>query len=187
LEVIRKAFGDPLDTIDYVLDICHWVNQYFTFENAGGGKVGKNSVNELFELRTFYGCHSLALVISSVLRELGFPSIMIETVDVQWGYDFNAGIVQYFSGHVMSEIYVENSWILLDNNCSYVKEYDPLNPYIPVLNNPTDAFFVFAKGIDIWAYTNNVDSFTYENLVFFAENIYCYEMLFKTVEYTWNQ
>ena len=87
----------------------------------------------------------------------------------------------------MSEVFLGDMWILLDNNCKYVKEYDPMNPFIPVLNYPTDAFFVFAKGTDIWDYTNKTDSFTHENLVFFAENIHCYEELFNTVEYTWGR
>ena len=186
LEEIRNSIGDPGNTIEDVLNVCHWVNQHFIFENAGGAMIGENTVNELFELRTFYGCHSQALIISSILREFGFPAIMIETVDVEWGYDYHAGSVQHFSGHVMSEVFVENAWTLLDNNCTYVKEYDPLNPYIPMLNYPTYAYFVFAKGTDIWDYTKNDDTFTHESLIFFSENIYCFEELFNTVEYIWS-
>ena len=148
--------------------------------------IGKNTVDELFEIKTFYGCHSLALIISSVLREFGFPAIMIETADVQWGYKYNTGTVQYFSGHVMSEIYVENKWILLDNNCTYVEEYDTMNSFIPKSNNQPDAYFVFAKGVDIWDYSGKDDSFTYNKLIFFSENIFCFEEMFNTINYNWS-
>ncbi|MEN8156365.1 MAG: transglutaminase domain-containing protein [Bacteroidota bacterium] len=185
LEEIRTAIGTPDNNIAAILTVCHWVNQNFTFQNAGGAMMGKNTVDELYEIKTFYGCHSLALIISSILREFGFPAIMIETADVQWGYDFYDGTTQNFAGHVMSEIYVENRWILLDNNCTYVEEYDPVDPFIPVMNHPTDAYFVFAKGIDIWDYSGKDDSFTHNNLVFFSDNIYCFEEMFNTVNYTW--
>ncbi len=81
--------------------------------------IGENTVDELFEIKTFYGCHSLALIISSSLRELGFASIMIETADIDW------------------------------------------------------------------AYTEKNDDFTHENLIFFSDNIYCFEDMFNTVSYTW--
>jgi len=185
-EEVRNGIGIPGDSIDDVLEVCHWINQHFAFVNAGGAMAGKNTVDELFEIKTFYGCHTLSLIISSVLREFGFPAVMIETADIQWAYDYKAGKVHHFAGHVMSEVYVENKWILLDNNGCYVEEYDPSNPYIPVINHPTDAYFVFAKGIDIWDYSAKDNSFTDKKLRFFSENIYCFEELFNTVDYTWS-
>jgi len=148
--------------------------------------IGKNTVDELYEIKTYYGCHSLALIISSILREFGFPAIMIETADVQWGYSHNAGTVEHFAGHVMSEIYAENKWFLLDNNGTFVEEYDHTNPYIPLSNYSTDAYFVFAKGIDTWDYSTKDDSFTHDKLIFFSENIYCFEEMFNTVSYNWS-
>lgn len=187
LDEIRNAIGTPENRIEDVLDVCQWINQNFSFENAGGGMIGKVDVNDLFEIKTFYGCHSAALIISSVLRKLGFPAIMIETFDVQWAYDYHTGTVQHFAGHVMSEIFVENKWILLDNNCMYVEEYDPLDPYIPVTGHPNDSYFVFAKGLDTWDYSGKDESFTHDHLIFFSDNIYCFEEMFHTVQYNWSQ
>ena len=185
LEEIRNAIGTPENSIEGILSVCQWVNQNFTFQNAGGAMIGKNTVDELFEIKTYYGCHSTALIISSILREFGFPAIMIETADVQWGYSYNAGNVQHFSGHVMSEVYVENKWILLDNNGTYVEEYNSMIPFIPSPYNSTESYFVFAKGIDIWAYTSKYESFTHDKLVYFSDNIYCFEEMFNTVSYNW--
>jgi hypothetical protein len=185
LEEVRGAIGTPELNLGGILEVCLWVSQNFSFSNAGGAMAGENTVDELFSMKTFYGCHSHALVISSVLRELGFPAVMIETASVQWAYQYHAGTVQYFAGHVMSEIYVDERWILLDNNGTYVLEYDPLNPYIPVEDHPTDAYFTFAKGVDIWDYGGKDENFTGDKLEFFAENIYCFEPLFNTVSYSW--
>jgi len=185
LEEIRNIIGTPENNIESILLICQWVDQNFTFSNAGGNMIGINTVDELYEIKTYYGCHSQALIISSIIRELGFPVIMIETADVQWGYDYNAGNVQDFAGHVMSEIYVEGKWILIDNNCTYVEDYDSMNPYIPSLKYSTDSYFVFAKGIDTWDYSGKNELFTHDNLIFFSNNIYCFEEMFNPINYIW--
>lgn len=185
LEEIRNALGNPDHTLEDILQVCHWINRHFDFENAGGAMMGKNTVDELWEIKTFYGCHSLALIISSVLREFGFPAIMIETADVQWGYNYHNGTTQNFAGHVMSEVYVNGKWILLDNNGTYVAEYDPLNPFISKMYRSTAGYFVFAKGVDIWDYSGKEEDFTHENMLFFSDNIYCFEDLFFTVSYEW--
>jgi len=185
-ELVQNAIGIPSDDIDAILHVCHWINQNFTFENAGGNMAGVNTVDELFEVKTFYGCHSLALIISSVLREFGIPAVMIETADVQWGYDYRSVSIDYFAGHVMSEVFINGQWILLDNNCTYVNEYDYANPYISVMNSNEKGLFVFAKGVDIWDYRGNDDSFTYEKMIDFSNNIQCYEDIFFTVEYEWD-
>ena len=186
LKIVRDAIGTPSANIDGIMQVCHWINQNFTFSNAGGAMAGENTIDELFEIRTFYGCHSQALIISSVLREFGFPAVMIETADVQWGYDFRAGTVDYFAGHVMSEVYVDNKWILLDNNCTYVSEYDCTNPFISMEYSNQGGLFVFAKGVDIWDYRGGNDLLTDEKLLDFSNNIHCYEDLFYTVDYEWD-
>lgn len=185
LEEVKSAIGVPSKSISGMLTVCDWVHQNFSFQNAGGGMIGKVSVDELFEVRTIYGCHSEALIISSLLRELGFPAIMIETADVQWAYNYLSGYVHNFSGHVMSEIFIDDRWILLDNNGWYIAEYDPLNPYIPMRDEPANAYFVFAKGTDTWDYSKKDPDFTHDQLLFFSDNIYCFEEMFNTIEYIW--
>jgi len=187
LEEVSNSIGTPENKIEDILKVCHWMNQNFTFENAGGGMIGEVNVNDLFELKKFYGCHSAALIISSIIRSFGFPTIMVETFDVQWAFDYHDDKIQNFAGHVMSEIYVENKWILLDNNCMYVEEYDPRDPYISVVGHPTDEYFVFAKGLDTWDYSGGDDSFTHNQLIFFSENIYCFEEMFGTILYDWSR
>jgi hypothetical protein len=186
LIIIKNAIGTTKNNINDVLKVCHWINQNFSFENAGGGMAGVNTVNELFEIRTFYGCHSLALIISSVIRGLGIPTVMIETVDIQWAYDYRSGNTDYFAGHVMSEVYINDKWILLDNNCTYVEEYNYKNPYISTMNQKEKGLFVFAKGVDVWDYGGKNISYTHEKMVEFSNNLVCFEDLLFTEKYKWN-
>jgi hypothetical protein len=183
-EEVREAIGEAEDSLAYILKLCEWVGQNFTFENAGGAMIGIPTVDELYEAKTFYGCHSEALLISSILRELGFPAVMIETADVQWAYDYHAGRTESFAGHVMSEILVEGKWILLDNDGTYVEEYDYDDPFIST-RVISMGLFVIAKGMDTWDYSDKDESFTHRKLVFFSDNIYCYEGMFNTVHYIW--
>jgi len=184
---VRAALGGPPENnLNGILSVCHWVNQNFNHQDAGGAMAGKNTVNELFAIKTFYGCHTQALIISSILRKFGFPAVMIETASVQWGFEHNAGIDEYFAGHVMSEIYVDDKWILFDNNCTYVEEYDNMNPFIPTTNPHHKDLFVLAKGFDTWDYYEKAGAETDEMMMEFADNIYCYADLLNTVKYTWN-
>jgi hypothetical protein len=185
LEEVRTAIGSPENKIEDILGVCHWMDENFTFENAGGGMIGKVDVNELFEVKKFYGCHSAALIISSTVRKFGFPVIMIETFDVQWAYDFHYGKTESYAGHVMSEVYVEGKWILLDNNGRYVEEYNPLDPFIPMPGNSADDYFVFAKGLDTQDYSGGEESFTFNQLNFYSDNVYCFEKMFNTIQYEW--
>ena len=183
---IQNRFDTPEPTLKTALAVCHWANQTFSYSNAGGAMIGTPDVNDLFEDRTFYGCHSLALIIASTLRELGFPTVMIETAGIQWAYDYRDGQTQSFSGHVMNEVFVDTRWILLDNNCTFVRDYDPLNPFIPMPSNSPYDYFVFAKGQDFWDYSDGDSEFTHREMIAFTEYLPCYEVLFETVTYTWS-
>jgi len=69
---------------------------------------------------------------------------------------------------------------------THVEEYDPLTPYISAMNSPRDDYFVYAKGIDIWDYSGREDHFTQNSMVYFSENIYCFEDMFNTINYIWS-
>jgi hypothetical protein len=169
--------------------VCNWFNQNFTFTNAGGSMIGKKTVNELYESKIFYGCHSAALVISSVLREFGFPTVMIETASIGWAYAYYNNTSHGFVGHVMTEVYVSDKWILLDNDGTYVEDYDCMNPFISTTTKGfpynQQGLFTYAKGIDIWDYGVTDESDTHSMMINFANNIGCFEDKFNSVNYDW--
>ncbi|MBT5427292.1 MAG: hypothetical protein HOK84_13915 [Bacteroidetes bacterium] len=185
-ELVRKSIDHLDDEFEEILRVCHWINRNFTFQDAGGSMAGVQDVNMHFVDRVFYGCHSLSLIISSVLRKYGFPTVMIETADIQWAYDEYDGMAGYMKGHVMTEVFVEGQWILLDNNCKYVKDYDYTNPYIQQIMPSQKGWFVLGKGFDTWDYSNRSEDFTRTEMKFFSDNVFCYEELFYTVVYNWD-
>ncbi len=185
-EELTTIFGTTEKTISTIMNICNWFNQSFSFSDEGGNMIGKKTVNELYKDKIYYGCHSAALVISSILREFGFPSVMIETASIDWAYDYNDNPNQGFRGHVMTEVYVEDKWILLDNNCQYVEDYNCMNPFIPAAGNNYQGLFVYAKGIDIWDYGVKDASDTHNMMINFADNLGCFEEHFNTVNYFWD-
>lgn len=190
LEEIRSVIGTPIQNITGIKNVCLWFNRNFTFSNEAGRMIGKKTVDELYESKTFYGCHSAALIISSVLREFGFPTVMIETASVVWAYEYIDGTAEGFAGHVMTEIFVSDKWILLDNNGTYVEEYDCMNPYISMMDQNfyyyKQGLCTYAKGVDIWDYGVRSESDTHENMIDFSQNIVCFEDLFDSLNYNWS-
>jgi hypothetical protein len=182
LEEIRSMTDTPEKNIPGIIIVCDWFNHNFTFTDAGGEMIGKKTVNELYESKTFYGCHSAALVISSVLREFGFPAVMIETASVEWAYDYYNNLIQWFGGHVMTEVFVSDKWILLDNNGAFVDDYDYMNPFI---STNKKGLFIYTKGVDIWDYGVRDASDTHSMMINFANNIGCFEDTFNSVNYDW--
>lgn len=191
LEEIRSITGTPDQNTEGIKIVCNWFNSNFTFTNAGGSMIGKKTVDELYESKTFYGCHSAALIISSVLREFGFPAVMIETASIVWADEYNAGTSEGFVGHVMTEVYVSDKWILLDNNCTFVEDYDSMNPFISMKDQNYSYYkkglFTYAKGIDIWDYGVFDESDTHKKMIKFAENIACFKDKFDSVNYNWSE
>jgi hypothetical protein len=187
LQEIVDRIGPPAHEIYFIRQLCDWINVFFTWENAGGAMIGEKNANELFEEGKLYGCHSAALLICSALRGFGFPAVMIETASISWGFAQYEGNADGMIGHVMNEIYVNDHWILLDNNGDYIDEYDPNNPYISTTNPPIKDLWVIAKGLDTWEYYEKTNADTHKLMMDFAENIYCYEPMFYTIDYEWLQ
>ena len=118
-----------------------------------------------------------------------FPAVMIETASITWAYEYNDGAAQGFAGHVMTEVFVSDKWILLDNNGTYVEVYDFTNPFISMDNDffyYNDGLFTYAKGVHIWDYGVRDESDTHDKMINFAENIACFKDEFNSADYYWS-
>lgn len=180
LEEIRLITGTPELNMEGMRTICDWFEGYFSFINKGGDMIGKPTIDELYVSKTFYGCHSAALILTSVLREFGFPTVIIETASVEWAYNYIEDTNIAFMGHVMTEVYVDGKWILLDNNdnCGMNLDYDPLTPHITSsgqINYGAKGLFCYAKGKDSWDYGVRSETDTHELMINFANNLSCFE------------
>ena len=92
--------------------------------------------------------------------------------------------IQSFSGHVMTEVYVLEKWILLDNDGTFVEDYDCMNPFISTMDD--QGLFTYAKGKDIWDYGVREESDTHNLMINFSDNIGCFEDKFNSVIYEWS-
>ena len=149
---IRSSIGRVPHSVSGVLKICSWINR--NFDRVSGNDIGNKTLNQLYAIRTIYDSHSAALIISGTLRKFGFPAVMIETASIQWAYDYRNGDKRNFKVHVMSEVYVNGEWILLNNNGTYVSDMNLKIRSSDAMNDNLypQGLFVYAKGKDSWGY-----------------------------------
>lgn len=148
LQEIHSAVGNIPKNWSGVLKLLRYCDQ--TFE--GGGICDyRVSANDLFQSKRIGGCTEEALIVASILRGFGFPSLIIYTVDLDQAMKTPLG-QKISKGHQMVEVFVNKKWILIAGNREYVEKYDPYNPYI-VRYKPDSSIirgFVLAKGLDYW-------------------------------------
>jgi len=147
---IRSQIGVLDRSIVSVGTIFAWKHRRFATESAGGEYVGKLSVDEIMQRGALTGCHDHGLILVSVLREYGFPSVMVDAAGIDWALDHAAGAAEGFSGHVFVEVLTDEGWILTDSTSGqYLIDYEPCEPVIPL---PKDiepkGYYVLLKGRD---------------------------------------
>jgi transglutaminase-like putative cysteine protease len=148
------------DGIDHFAHIYRWLRNDFTYYRAGGKTIGNITVDELLEKRQLGGCHDFGLVFAAVVRELGYPAVVVESYSITWVKQYQEDKSGSLAGHVFVEVYSNGSWILVDpTNGWYVeKDYDPTNPVIPLkgsIAGPIEevyGYYIGLKGTDTWAY-----------------------------------
>jgi hypothetical protein len=181
---IRLLINDVSPTIKGVRDLSRWIQNNFRFDNAGGSMIGLKTADELYAERTLYGCHSNALAQASLFRRYNIPAVMIETASTQWIDDYNNHLTQSYAGHVMVEAYVEDQWILVENNGTYVDNYDPYNPYISY-HYQSDGLLTYAKGLDMWDYGVYSNTDTHNKMIATAGIVDCFEEYIGSNNYNW--
>ena len=185
---LDKKYSDEISTqitiesnnIKGIAEIFHWKQDHFSTYSAGGKFIGQITVNQIMEEKTLSGCHDHALVLVSVFREYGFPAIMVDTAGIQWASDYSEGKREDFAGHVFVEVYVNNSWVLINSTSGeYVEDYDPYNPVIPMTNSDEDiGYFALLKGLDPEEYGITSLQQLKEYLIAFAEEVRYTDMSF---------
>lgn len=140
-----------IEDIDFstLRKIYDWKNTFFENVSAGGTYVGKNTINDLLENKELTGCHDHGLVLVSLLRKYDVPAIFVDATGIDWALQYPEKI-QYFSGHVLVELYLYDKWMLFDSiNGIYISDYDPMNPIIPLTNSMENkGYYVMFKGLD---------------------------------------
>ena len=148
--------------LDHLGYIYYWLKDEFTTYSAGGRNIGVVTVDQLLEDRRLGGCHDHALVYAAVVRELGYPAIMVRSVSIAWINKFQADAeeAELHIGHVFVEVYLDDKWVLIDpTNGIYIEDnYNPAKAVIPLKGHITGlteeiyGFYIEHKGIDTWAF-----------------------------------
>lgn len=114
---------------------------YFSKDNST--PKFSRSVIDIFESKTFSGCSDIGMMMASILREKGVPTIYVETANVDW---LNKEInnlpgSEVMQGHIFLEIFIDGKWFLYDPTFHILyDDYDSNN------NNYPRRYYVFAKG-----------------------------------------
>lgn len=101
------------------------------------------SVIDIFNSKTFSGCSDIGMMMATILREKGIPTIYVETANVDW---LNKEINnlpghEVMQGHIFLEILFDKKWYLYDPTFHIIyDDYDSSN------NNYPRRYYVFAKG-----------------------------------------
>jgi hypothetical protein len=159
-KVIDSLRGKP-PNLAHLGEIYFWIKREFSVcQTAGGALIGKVTTDQLFAKRCLSGCHDWGLVYASIARDLGYPTVMVETSSIVLARELQAGKKMMWYGHVFVEVFVEGKWVLVDStNNWYVEDgYDPANPIIPLKTDipgsdeNTYGYYVMRKGVDTWGY-----------------------------------
>ena len=105
-------------------------------------KFGK-SASEIFSRGTYSGCSDIAILVSSILREKGIPTVYVESADSDWINMARQGIDKGMIGHIFLEVYLKGQTILYDPSWHRVYDgYDRNNSNLP------RGLIAFSKGLN---------------------------------------
>ncbi len=80
---IYKQLRIKTKEISDIKKIFEWKNKNFNTVSTGGKYIGKITSNQLIEKKELTGCHDHALILASVLRRYGFPTLMVDTCGIE--------------------------------------------------------------------------------------------------------
>jgi hypothetical protein len=139
-----RDFCDSIPEINSIDDLKELDQIFFEyFSRDTSTPKFSRSVIDIFNSKTFSGCSDIGMMMATILREKGIPTIYVETANVDW---LNKEINnlpghEVMQGHIFLEILLDEKWYLYDPTFHVVYDnYDSSN------NNYPRRYYVFAKG-----------------------------------------
>jgi transglutaminase-like putative cysteine protease len=130
-----------------VLNAVAYIEENFQFNDRKAQIAFTRTGASLFQTRELVDCSDVALAQAVLFRSLDVPARLVVTASVDWmlEYQQNDLLMYVPRGHVFAEVYLENSWHLLDPAFGYMYSgYDPNQ-----LSYPRNYFFGL-RGQDYW-------------------------------------
>ena len=152
-EEILEKFSQYPSSLEQLITIQDWIRNSFKFNRGYGVTIGSVTSEEIYASKEVRGGHDISLIFSSIIRQLGYPCIFVETTSVMWSKTYAQGMQSEARGHVFVEILLDGQWILFDPCTGFcLVDYDCQNPYIFIdhYKDESDGFYVLGKGKDNW-------------------------------------
>lgn len=134
-------------------------------------RISVVNVDNLLACGLVSGCTEFALVYSAIVRELGYPAVIVHTADLDGIRQCQRGEKGPFAGHAFVEVFVDDHWILVDSTTGgYVYAgYDTANPAIAEPGHPNR--YVLGKFVDIGPYGQAGRYETSPRMIFVANRL----------------
>ncbi len=135
------------DDLETIRNIHRWVRAHQRrFSGSKRGVLRRRTAAELFASGTYSGCADRGLVLASLFRAAGLPTVYVSSVLKQWvrdKADSTAG--GHYRGHNFLEVHTSKGWVIVDSTRPLLwTGYDPKDRNLP------RGHYVLAKGYDSW-------------------------------------
>ncbi len=132
--------------------VYRWEMSRVEYNPAKTRRIPKVNVDNLLACGLVSGCTEFALVYSAIARELGYPAVIVHTVDIDGVRHCQRGEKGPFAGHAYVEVFLIDHWILVDSTAGEFV-YAGYDLASPVIAGPGGAKrYILGKSVDIDTY-----------------------------------
>ncbi len=178
-------------SLTHLGEIYKLIHTYETY-SSGGATIGKATANQILSNRRLSGCHDFALIFSAIAREVGYPTVMVDTADAGWVTRFQKGESGPHVGHVFVEVFLVDRWILVNPTDGHYVEhgYDPANgafrqPGGGYYGGASTGYLVLRKGVDTQGYGIYSNAQLTATMDIFAKAVVLATVVFP--DYSWSR
>lgn len=136
-----------VNDVETIRNIHNWVRKSKKrFRGSKRRVLRQRTAAELFESRTYSGCADQGLVLATLLRAAGLPTVYISSVQKDWAREKAMGTAGgRYRGHNFLEVYTAKGWVIVDSTKPLLwQQYDP------TVKNLPRGHYLLAKGYDSW-------------------------------------
>lgn len=134
-----------------LLSIARWMSENLT--RSPDEAYSWRNFDNVMASKATASCADYALVVASLARACGIPTVFVKTMDVDWIHAFRKnGSCETWDGHVFLEVHWKRKWRLFDPEAvKLYEDYDPAMRILPGLR------YAYDKGSDPYQLVLSLD------------------------------
>lgn len=159
-----QMIGD-INSIEDVAKLYKIFKEEFDRDSKQEMEKFKRTTEEIVKSRIYSGCNDAGLVLSTILRLKGIPTVFVSSAHTSWikNHQEQNEDARKVQGHIFLEIYLNNKWYLFDSMAGMIYDnYDYTN-----LSLPKD-YYVFRKTLN----NHNFGAYTLEDDIRIMQEIF---------------